>query len=90
MKTEMDIINRIEKIEQRNKKVELDKKWEVSWTRKVSIVFLTYIVVVMYLAIINNDNPLVNALVPSIGYFLSTIAVAWLRKIWQNKTIGHS
>ena len=44
----MKIEDRINKIEQRNKKVELDKAWEISWTRKICIMILTYIIVVIY------------------------------------------
>ena len=40
--------NEIVKIKERNKKVELDKAWETSWTRKMCIGILTYIVVVLY------------------------------------------
>ena len=34
----------ISKIKERNKRVELDKKWETSWTRRLCICILTYIV----------------------------------------------
>ena len=43
-----EIEKEIEKIKQRNKKVELDKKWETCWTRKICICILTYIVVIIY------------------------------------------
>ena len=43
-----EIISEIEKIKERNHKVELDKAWETSWTRRLCICFLTYIVVVLY------------------------------------------
>ena len=33
----MDLEKEIEQIKQRNKKVELDKAWETSWTRKICI-----------------------------------------------------
>ena len=33
---------RIEKIEERNKRVELDKAWETSWVRRIGIMILTY------------------------------------------------
>ena len=32
-----DLQNEIIKIKERNKKVESDKKWETSWTRKICI-----------------------------------------------------
>ena len=41
------------KIKERNKRVELDKKWEISWTRKICICILTYIVVIIYSNMIN-------------------------------------
>ena len=48
-----DISFPLQKIEERNKKVELDKKWETSWTRKLCIMILTYVVVVIYTIIIS-------------------------------------
>ena len=38
----------IKEIKERNKRVELDKKWEICWTRRIYICILTYIVVVFY------------------------------------------
>lgn len=87
MNSNTDLIQRIEKIEQRNQRVSLDKQWETSWTRKISIVVLTYVVVIVYLFVIGNNNPLINATVPPIGFFLSTLAVNWIRSIWQNNII---
>ncbi len=54
-------------IKQRNKRVELDKKWETSVTRKICICILTYIVVVVYSYIVRNyDNIFLSSLVPVI------------------------
>lgn len=78
-----DLLKRIEAIEQRNNNVTLDKTWETSWTRKLGIIALTYIVVLVYLFVIGNDNPWINAIVPPVGFFLSTLALGWLRKYWQ-------
>jgi len=79
------IKERITKIEERNKRVELDKAWETSLTRRLSIAALTYIVVVCYLIIIQNSEPFVNALVPPVGYVLSTLVMKRVRTIWQKK-----
>ncbi len=38
----------IKNIKERNKRVELDKMWETSVTRKIYICILTYVVVVAY------------------------------------------
>ena len=59
----------IEQIKQRNKKVELDKKWETSYTRKICICILTYIVVIIYSYVIRKyDNIFLSSLVPVIGF----------------------
>ncbi len=80
MKTE----DRIKKIEERNKRVELDKSWEVSWTRKIIIMILTYIIVVLYSYLVRNyDNIFLSSLVPVIGFTLSTLSLRVVRKIWE-------
>lgn len=82
-----DLEKRISEIERRNKKVSLDKKWETSWTRRISIAVLTYVVVLVYLFVIGNDRPWINAFVPPTGFILSTLAVQSIRKIWQEKVV---
>ena len=72
-------------IKERNRKVELDKAWETSWTRKVCICILTYIVVVIYSTIINKITSVwLSSLVPVIGFTLSTLSLNLIRKIWEN------
>ncbi|MBE6149440.1 MAG: hypothetical protein E7170_01795 [Firmicutes bacterium] len=82
----MDLEKRIEEIEKRNKRVELDKKWETCWTRRICIMILTYIIVIVYSYIVRNyDNILLSSLVPVIGFTLSTLSLKLIRKIWENK-----
>lgn len=79
-----DLENEIEKIKERNQKVELDKAWETSWTRKICICTLTYIVVVIYTYIINKFNNIwLSSLVPVIGFTLSTMSLKIVRNIWE-------
>ena len=74
----------IEQIKQRNKKVELDKAWETSWTRKICIAVLTYFVVVLYSFIINKfTNIWLSSLVPVFGFMLSTMSLKIIRKLWE-------
>lgn len=73
---------RIRNLEDRNRRVENDKAWETSWARRISIMILTYFVVVMYLAFVVHIDPWINALVPVIGFFLSTLTVSLLKKLW--------
>ena len=80
----VELENKIKSIEKRNKKVETDKAWETSWTRRICIMVLTYIVVIAYSYIIKKyDNVLLSSLVPVIGFTLSTLSIGIVRKIWQ-------
>lgn len=82
----MNIEEEINKIKERNKRVEMDKKWETSWTRKIVIMILTYIVVIIYSYVIKEyDNIFLSSLVPVIGFTLSTLSLKIVRKIWENK-----
>lgn len=79
-----DLENRIEKIEERNKRVEKDKAWETSWTRRICIMVLTYIVVVIYSFIIKKiDNVFLSSLVPVIGFLLSTLSLKIIRRYYE-------
>ena len=76
----------LEEIKLRNKRVELDKKWETSYTRKICICVLTYIVVLIYSNMVNKSNNIfLSSLVPVIGFFLSTLSLRLVRKIWEKK-----
>lgn len=80
------IENEIKNIKNRNARVELDKRWETSWTRKLCICLLTYIVVVIYSFTIQQvSNVFLSSLVPVIGFTLSTLSLGFVRKIWESK-----
>ena len=80
----MKIEEEIKKIQERNKRVEMDKRWETSVTRRICIAILTYAVVVIYSYLIKNfDNVLLSSIVPVIGFILSTLSLKIIRKIWQ-------
>ena len=78
----------IEEIKERNTRVELDKKWETSLTRKICIAFLTYIVVICYTSLIDKiNNVFLSSLVPVIGFTLSTLSLSVIRKVWEKKNV---
>lgn len=82
----MDLEKEIGQIKERNKKVELDKRWETCWTRRICICILTYIVVIIYSYLVRKyDNILLSSLVPVIGFTLSTVSLKFVRKIWERK-----
>ncbi len=81
-----ELEQRIAKIEKRNKCVEADKAWETSWTRRICIMILSYLVVVAYSYIIREcDNILFSSLVPVLGFLLSTLSVKAVRRLWEKK-----
>ena len=73
---------RVKQIEERNKRVELDKKWEISFTRRVLIVILTYIVISVFFLFAQIERPFVNSIVPSLAFVLSTLSMPLFKKIW--------
>lgn len=76
----------IQEIKERNARVELDKKWETSGTRKFCIAVLTYVVVVIYSYSINKiSNVWLSSIVPVIGFGLSTLSLKAVRKVWEKK-----
>lgn len=80
-----DLKKRIEAIETRNKKVELDKAWETSRVRCISIGVLTYIIIALFLIAIDKPQPFINAFVPPpIGFLLSTLVMSRVRDLWQS------
>ena len=79
------LLERIEQLEARNKRVEANKGWETSWVRRGAIMVLTYLVVVFYMRFVVHISPWINALVPVIGFFLSTLTVSFLKTQWMAK-----
>lgn len=83
-----DLEKSVEDILERNKRVELDKKWETCMTRKVCIAILTYIVVVIYSFLISKtSNVFLSSLVPVMGFLLSTLSLNAIRKVWEKKNV---
>ncbi len=77
---------RISKIEARNARVQLEKKWETSLFRKVCIALLTYLTLALYFGLVLQVNPWVNAIVPTAGFLLSTLSLSFIKKLWLRQT----
>lgn len=80
-----ELEKKIKDIEERNKRVEKDKAWETSLLRKILIIILTYIFAVLYLKIADTTNPFFGAVVPCVGFFLSTQTINIIKKKWISK-----
>ncbi len=83
--TSNELETRVKQLEARNKRVELNKAWETSWTRKITIAGLTYVVVWLYLFFVVKVDPWINAIVPTMGFLLSTLTLGYIKAYWINK-----
>lgn len=83
MNSVIDLEKRVVVIEARNKRVEKDKKWETSSTRRGLLIIFTYLAIGFYLSAINVSSPWLNAIVPSLAFWLSTLTLPFFRKIWE-------
>ena len=79
----MDFEKEIKKIQERNKRVELDKAWETSNTRKISIAVLTYFVMVLVMYSLNMGSPFIGAIIPTLGFTLSTFSLDFIKEFWK-------
>ena len=77
-----NLLSRIKKIEQRNTRVELDKAWEGSNTRKLLIFFFTYMTIGIFMWSIGIEKPHIQAIIPSLGFLLSTFTILFAKHIW--------
>ncbi len=73
---------RIQKIEERNAKVDTDKAWERSWTRRITLALFTYLAISLYLSAIEVSRPWLNAIVPAVGFMLSTLTMPFFKHMW--------
>jgi hypothetical protein len=76
---------RLEAIEKRNRRVETDKAWEISWTRRGAIAVLTYFVAGLMLVLINAERPWLGAIVPVLGFLLSTLSLPVIKQKWARR-----
>jgi preprotein translocase subunit SecF len=82
----MDDITQIKKdiveIKERNTRVETEKAWEMSLFRKILIAILTYFVIVIFFIFAKLPKPFLGAIVPAIGFILSTLSISYFKNIW--------
>jgi hypothetical protein len=83
-----DFEQRLAQIESRNQRVAEDKAWETSLVRRAVIAAITYVFAVLLLIVIRADLPFAGAVMPVMGYLLSTLALPPIRKIWQGIYFG--
>lgn len=72
----------IQKIEERNQRVETDKAWEASWTRRILLTLFTYLAIGVYLWVIGILRPWLNAIVPAVAFMISTLTMPFFKRLW--------
>lgn len=82
MSTIEDLQKELHEIKLRNQRVEADKSWETSWSRKLIVLILTYLVIVIFFFSAKLPNPFVNAAVPAIAFILSSSSLPLFKKLW--------
>ncbi len=77
----------IDFIKERNNRVEADKAWETSGARVATIVVMTYVLTSIVFYFIGVKNYLLNALIPTVGFYLSTQSLPFVKRWWIGKNI---
>jgi len=78
-----ELAQEIDLIKKRNQRVEIDKAWETSIIRKILLLVFTYLSIGLYLNAMNIKDPWLNAVVPSIGFLLSTLTLPYFKDLWR-------
>ncbi len=82
MATIQDLEKEIDLIKQRNRRVETEKAWETSWTRRIIVLVLTYLVISLFFLFAGVSRPFINAIVPALAFVLSTASVPIFKNFW--------
>ena len=75
----------IQSILERNARVEAEKAWEVSLTRRLFLMLLIYLIAAVLLRLTGEPRYLLLSLIPAMGYLFSTLSLPWLKKLWLEK-----
>lgn len=82
MTTIEDLQKEIKNIKERNKSVELDKRWETSCARRIALMICTYLILGIYMQAVDIPRPWLNSIVPTVGFLLSTLTLTIFKKLW--------
>ena len=77
----------LEKIKWRNQKVEADKAWETSCSRKILVAIMTYTIVVIVMYLLKLENIFVSAWIPTAWFLLSTLTINIVKKMYIERYV---
>lgn len=75
----------IQEIKKRNLAVEANKAWETSTYRKILVALFTYLAIGIFMWSMAINRPWLNAIVPTLGFLLSTLTLPWFKQLWIKK-----
>ena len=75
----------LQTLKERNKKVESDKAWEISWFRILTIAVITYVVALLLMRALGSTMFYLNAVVPVLGYLLSVQSLPLIKDWWLER-----
>jgi len=78
-------MDELQEIKDRNRRVELDKAWETSWTRRLCIALITYGLAYVFMWNARLPDPAISAFIPTGGYLLSTMSLSLLKRWWMKR-----
>ena len=78
----LELENQVQQILDRNAKVEIDKSWETSKFRVFIICLLTWVIIAIVFKIIGITNYIASAVIPTLGFYLSTLSLPIIKKWW--------
>jgi hypothetical protein len=81
----MEIHEELKTIQERNNRVEADKAWETSTFRKLLIAAITYVIAAIVMYAIGVSNFYLSALIPTLGFLLSTLTIPSVKRWWIRK-----
>lgn len=58
------------------------KEFEGSYTRVIFIMIVTYCTLFGYMTLIGSETPYLNAIVPTVGFNISTWSLPFVKEIW--------
>lgn len=85
MVTLQQLKKELNEIKVRNKRVEADKAWEISYARRALLTAFTYLSIGAYLQIIAVPQPWLNAIIPAAAFMLSTLTLPFFKSIWLKR-----
>jgi hypothetical protein len=80
-----DVRRELATIKERNARVEREKAWETSWTRRLMIATITWSAAFAWLVSLGVHPAPLHALVPTAAYFVSTLSLPVVRRWWVDR-----